>query len=107
MDFTGSSRAAAGDVWHKKSGSSDTFRSVLSPCLLPGCFVLTQVSGNPLPSHKSRMPYGSTEWEQSVQECGTNSGDGKLNWNGHEGATQSQLLTDGQMSLPVVQQQNG
>lgn len=58
MDLTASSRAAAGAVWHKGSGSSVALRGVLSPCLLPGCSVLSQVikpsqvSSNPLPMHR-------------------------------------------------------
>lgn len=69
MDFTARSRAAAGDVWHKGSGSSVTLEGVLSPCLLPGCSVHSQVikPSQVSPVLKSQMPYGSTEGEQSVQ----------------------------------------
>lgn len=72
VDFTASSRAADGVVWHKGSGSSVTLRGVLFPCLLPGCSVHSQVikpsqvSSSPLSVLKPQILYGSTE-EQSLQ----------------------------------------
>lgn len=68
LDFAASSRAEAGVVWHKGSGSSTSLRGALSPAL-PAASVLnqvikpSQVKSKPLPIPKPQVLYGSTEGE--------------------------------------------